>query len=121
MPRGRRDANERDIIEALRAAGCTVVQLEGADHAGLHDLLVGTPHLIGIKVGPPAYLLMAGANILLEVKMPGQQLRKDQRAFHAAWVGPQATVTSVAEALAVCGVKAQPIDRAARTVAQTGS
>lgn len=119
MPRGRRDAIERDIIEALRAAGCSVVQLEDVDHAGLHDLLCGTPYLI--TVNPPnLHIGDQGANILIEVKMPGQQLRDEQRAFHATWVGPQATVSSVEEALAVCGVKAQPIDRAARTVAQAG-
>ena len=76
-----RDANEPEIIAALEAIGCSVARLDTPA-----DLLVGR----GAK------------NILLEVKMPGKENRKDQedqRKAREAWRGQIAVVTSVEEAI----------------------
>lgn len=79
----KRDANEAEIIKALRAAGCSVAQISAR---GLPDLLVGTP---------------SGTNLLLEVKRPGAKLTASEAAFFAAWQGQRSVVHSVEEALAV--------------------
>lgn len=92
----RRDANEPDIIEALRAAGASVQQLDGT---GVPDLLVG----------------YQGKTYLLEVKEEHGHYMKDhknvdglrdtQRTWWARWGGgPLVTVVTAAEALAVIGV-----------------
>lgn len=88
----RRDANERQIIDALRAVGATVCQLDGN---GLPDLLVG----------------YRGRTLLLEVKQEhgkakvggkktADGLLPSQRAWHAAWCGQvPVIVTTPKEAL----------------------
>jgi hypothetical protein len=93
----RRDSNEKAIIEALRAAGASVQQL---DEVGVPDLLVG----------------YAGKTWLVEVKDEHGKaekrskrteigLRDTQEKWWAAWKGgPLVTVCTVEEALAVIGV-----------------
>lgn len=78
--RGRRDANEAEIVAALKAAGCTVVHLD--DPA---DLLVGRN----------------GVNYLIEVKNPATKgkMRKSQVEFAESWGGQYAVVESVEQAL----------------------
>lgn len=101
-----RDTNERPIIEALRAAGATVTQLDGK---GVPDLLVG----------------FRGQTFLLEVKLPlGAKggtahgggaskpgaggdgvLTKSQVEWWGAWTGaPAIIVRNPAEALAAIGL-----------------
>jgi len=109
MPRGRRDANEPAIIDALLAVGASVQQLEDRDKAGLTDLLVGWIDLLGRK-----------HNLLMEVKVPGELLRPKQVEFHARWKGPIVVVESSYQAVGYLGFEAKRIDREARHVAQTG-
>ncbi len=97
----RRDRNERAIVDALRAYGASVTQI---DAAGVPDLLVG----------------FAGRTYLLEVKIdesrgklggstrPGEggngTLTAAQIKWWAAWKGdPPTVVRTVAEALAAIG------------------
>jgi Holliday junction resolvase len=86
------DANQNEIVEALRAVGCTVQSLAFAGK-GVPDLLVGTDE----------------GNLLLEVKdgslaPSARRLTPDQVQWHANWRGRVHVVTSIAEALAVVGV-----------------
>lgn len=97
----RRDSNEVEIVEALRARGAVVTLLA---HPGVPDLLVG----------------YRGATELLEVKLPlgpkgGKSQRReaeggrgdmtaDQVAWWDEWRGrPAHVVRSAAEALAAIG------------------
>ncbi len=78
-----RDGNEKEIVAALETIGCTVYRLDEPA-----DLLVGR----GAK------------NVLLEVKQPGKENRKDQedqKAKRAAWKGQIAVVSTVMEAIDV--------------------
>jgi hypothetical protein len=84
----RRDANEREIIEALRKAGAYVKQI---NDEGAFDLLVWH----------------AGKTLLLEVKdgkkpPSARKLTEAEAAFHAEWPGDNLfIVNSVDEALAL--------------------
>ena len=110
MPRGRRDENERMIIEALVDAGCSVLQLTADVKEGTPDLLVG--------VSPPQRWPV---NYLLEVKGEGKRLRPGQARFNEAWQGLKPImVRTPEEALAAIGRKVERIDRLARNVAQAG-
>lgn len=86
------DANQGEIVAALRAAGCSVQTLAFAGK-GVPDLLVGTD----------------GGNLLLEVKdgslrPSARRLTPDQVEWHANWLGKVTVVTTIAEALAAIGV-----------------
>lgn len=87
------DANQVQVVSALRAAGATVQSLAGVGK-GVPDLLVG--HL--------------GKTVLLEVKdgnkpKSAQKLTEDQLKWHGAWTGgPLAVVDSPEAALRVLGV-----------------
>jgi hypothetical protein len=89
------DANQKDIVKALRRVGVSVA-ITSALGDGYPDLTCG------------AHAFAAGAsrrrNVLLEVKLPGERLTEDQARFHAEWNGEIYTVHSVDEALAVFGV-----------------
>ena len=64
------DANQPEIVAALRKAGCSV----GLTHRtgnGFPDLVWGISHVTG----------------LLEVKQPGKELDPDQVIFRDAWRG----------------------------------
>ena len=77
----RRDLNERAIIAALEACGCSVQPLSAA---GCPDLLVGK----GGKVA------------LVEVKQPKGRFKPAQIAWRENWRGPApVTVRSVDEAI----------------------
>lgn len=83
----RRDAIERDIINALEKCGCTVEQLNGED---IPDLLVGR----------------AKRNYLLEVKDPETgKLSKGQARWHREWNGEVVEVWGVDDALRAVGLK----------------
>ena len=93
--RVRRDANHREIVQALHEAGATVLDL-AAVGGGAPDLLVG----------------YSGSNVLLEVKNPERKGGRNNNArtvekqteFRAAWRGPVYVVESIAAALAAIGV-----------------
>ena len=82
------DANQGEIVKALRKAGCSVVSL-AAIGDGTPDLLVGR----------------AGHTFLLEVKNPeyrckgdpGKDLTDLECAFLAAWRGPPVHIVTTAE------------------------
>lgn len=81
------DANQTQIVSALRAAGATV-QLLSAVGQGCPDLLVG----------------YQGNNILMEIKdgkksPSDRKLTSDQIVWHSEWKGVVFLVTSVDEAL----------------------
>jgi hypothetical protein len=81
------DANQTQIVSALRAAGATV-QLLSAVGQGCPDLLVG----------------YQGNNILMEIKdgkkaPSDRKLTSDQIVWHSEWKGIVFLVTSVDEAL----------------------
>lgn len=82
----RRDLNEPEIIAALRAAGCDVLQADDV------DLLVGR----------------AGQNFLLEVKRPKRasesRIKPIQKRLRDGWRGQYAIVTTPEAALAAVGV-----------------
>jgi len=78
----KRDANEREIIDALKQIGCTVKQLSAT---GLPDLLVG----------------YRGKNYLIEVKQSNGKLTDDQVEFHASWFGRIDVVMNVDEAIKI--------------------
>lgn len=83
MRRGHRvDANQAEIVEALRAAGRTV-QVISQVGKGCPDLAVG----------------LQGRTFLLEVKVPGAKLTEDERRWHLAWRGQVAVVTTPQEAI----------------------
>ena len=87
------DANHREIVDALRAAGASVHSLAGVGN-GCPDLLVGA----------------AGRTALVEVKdgsLPpsARRLTSDQCKFHAEWKGGTlAVVCDVDSALRVLAV-----------------
>lgn len=83
------DANQAEIVDALRDAGASVQHLHRVG-AGCPDLLIG----------------FRNTNLLFEVKdgnkVPSKQaLRRGQEEWHKAWRGQVAKVTSAEEALAV--------------------
>jgi hypothetical protein len=85
--RARIDTNHKEIVDALRSAGCSVQSLAQIGK-GCPDLLVGR----------------AGRNWLLEVKAGRAKLTDDEWRWHAAWRGETATVRTLSDALAVVGI-----------------
>lgn len=78
------DANQGEIVEALRAMGASVESLAPLGN-GCPDLLVG----------------WRGHNILMEVKVPGFKLNCRQKPWHAGWKGRAHVVYSLAEAIEI--------------------
>jgi hypothetical protein len=82
----RRDMNEPEIVDALEAAGCDVLQATDV------DLIVGR----------------AGKNYLVEVKRPMRaspsRIRPIQQRLRASWRGQYSIVTSVDQALQAVGL-----------------
>ena len=86
------DANQREVVVALRGAGASV-QLLHAVGEGCPDLLVG----------------YKGLNMLLEVKdgskpPSAQKLTPQQEIWHRDWRGHRVVVNSTEAALAAIGV-----------------
>ena len=82
------DANQADIVKALRACGASVLELDSVG-GDCPDLLVG----------------WRGVDRLMEVKMPDGTLSDGQRDFARDWRGaPVVTVRSEAEALVAVGI-----------------
>ena len=85
--RARVDANQRQIVQALRAIGATVEPLHFVGR-GFPDVLVG----------------YRGVNLLLEIKdgekpPSARHLTPDEQEWHAKWRGQVAVVESVEEAI----------------------
>ena len=101
------DANQAEIVEALRAAGVSVLVLSQLGR-GTPDLLLGT-HM---------------GNLLLEVKdgakpPSARKLTPDEERFFSTWRGPKAVVHSTAtafEALTANGLW-RPLEDRPRPVA----
>ncbi|WP_435170784.1 hypothetical protein [Falsirhodobacter sp. 1013] len=86
------DANQPEIVKALRKAGASVQPLHSVG-SGCPDLLVG----------------YRGINLAIEVKdgakpPSARKLTADQVEWHAGWRGQVAVVASVAEAFAAVGI-----------------
>lgn len=91
--RAKVDANQSEIVSALRQAGVTVQHLHTVGK-GCPDLLCG----------------WQDKNTLLEVKdgskAPSKQkLTADELEWHSSWRGQVAVVSNVAEALTACGIE----------------
>ena len=80
------DANQAEIVEALRQVGASV-QLLHRVGGGCPDILVG----------------YRGQNWLMEIKLPTGRVRQGQREWHQQWRGHVAVVYSVGDALRVIG------------------
>ena len=85
------DANQPEIVAALRKAGATVALLSRVGD-GVPDLVVG----------------YRGRNFLIEVKdlnapKKDRELRDNQAEWHAAWKGQVCKVETAEAALAVIG------------------
>lgn len=85
------DANQKQIVTALRQAGCTVQSLATVGK-GCPDLIVGCQ----------------GRNFLLEIKdgskpPSARQLTEDQQTWHQNWRGQVVVVESVVEVLHLLG------------------
>ena len=88
------DANQAEIVCALRAIGCCVVSTAPLGN-GVPDILVTTPcgkrtFLVEIKDGakPPS----------------ARKLTPDEAAFHASWLGELYVVESVEDAIRTVGM-----------------
>ena len=88
MTRARRvDANQAEIVEALRAAGALV-------HC-THTVGDGFPDLVAA---------IDGEVFLLEIKSPGGRLTKAEQRFHNVWCEYVRVVRSPMEALEALGL-----------------
>lgn len=86
MKHGRRDANQQEIVEALRKIGATVIDLAdvGKD---CPDILVG-------------YM---DKNYLIEIKTPNGNLASGQKDFWVHWRGQTAVARSIKDAFNIIG------------------
>ena len=82
----RSDANQPEIVDALRKAGASVYSAVSVGH-GFPDIVIG----------------FRGVNYLVECKSARGRLTKHQRIFLDDWNGQFAIVRSVEEALKVIG------------------
>lgn len=87
MPK-RVDANQADIVRALRQIGATVQTLHEVGR-GVPDLLVGYDY----------------RDFLLEVKAPDGRLTDDELLWQHKWKGQVAIVRTVDEAMQAIGVR----------------
>lgn len=88
------DDNQREIVDALRQAGCSVQSLAGVGK-GVPDLVVG----------------FRDRNFLLEIKdgskSPSKRkLTPDEQNFHKMWKGAVVIVENIDEALRAVGATA---------------
>ena len=82
----RTDANQSLIVAALHKLGCQTYYIK-------------LPCDLLISGGP-----LGEANLLAEIKMPGEQLNAGQREFWMRWPGRKCVLHNVSEAIqAVCG------------------
>lgn len=100
------DANQGEIVKALRAHGCEVLSLAPMG-GGCPDLLVWTPYArSGWRES------VKGRIFLAEVKdgskpASDRKLTPDQERFHAKWPGEIDIINNVAEALRAAGIEGE--------------
>ncbi len=83
------DANQAEIVEALRAVGCSVLDLHHVGH-GCPDILVGH----------------CGEDYLIEIKTKGSGRERSQLRFAALWRGRSVQVVwDVDGALHAVGIR----------------
>lgn len=80
------DANQPEIVDALRRAGATVQHLHTVGH-GCPDIAVG----------------YGGRTYLLEIKRAGARMTPDEVEWHERWQGHATVVYCVRDALDVIG------------------
>lgn len=85
------DQNQKEIVDALRAVGCLILDLTAVGN-GCPDLLVARHDTL----------------YLLEIKNPGTKgkLNARQQKWHDEWKGQVAIASTVDEAFAIVGIKA---------------
>ncbi len=88
MPK-RADSNQRELVAALRAAGCAVQDC--------HQIGQGFPDLL---VCPPPYASL----YLLEVKSKWGKVTRREHEWHTAWPGEVHIVKTAEEALRAVGL-----------------
>lgn len=88
MYAARTDKNQAEIVSALRAVGCGVVDTSRIGK-GFPDIIVCRP----------------GGVWLMEIKSEKGKLNPRQEKWHAEWRGQVSVVHSVAEALKVVGIE----------------
>ena len=108
----RKDGNQDIIIEALEAGGANIVRLHQLGH-GVPDILVGLPSLtivggvsqklIELLKSIDGLVVFHGANLLMEIKMPGGKLTDDEDEFFKNHRGQCVVVYSAEEALDLIG------------------
>lgn len=94
--RGRIDTGQREIVAALRAAGCSVLSLASVG-SNVPDLLVGRAGVNYLLEVKPADRAMWADNLAKRVRL------RDQAEWRARWRGPSALVSTPAEALQAVG------------------
>ena len=87
--RGKSDANQTEIVKALRKEGYSVA-VTSCLGAGFPDIIVGA----------------RGINFLIEIKNPSvpyadRQLTSDQEKWHAAWRGKSYVVETIGQCLSI--------------------
>ena len=91
------DANQREIVKALEAIQCSVLDLSSIG-GGCPDILVGRLGASGLR-----------GNLLIEIKNPdtkrgqqgtGRKTAERQLQFRCEWNGPVAVVETVEQAIA---------------------
>ena len=90
------DANQKEIVEALRKAGCSVfiTSCVGSDFP---DLVVGTTGRL------PEWVKHNGSTVLMEIKTKDGKLSEGQQSFIRDFRGACVVVRSVEEALLAVG------------------
>jgi len=83
----RTDANQAEIVAALRQAGASVQTLHEVGH-GCPDVVVGHH----------------GKNWLFEIKTEAGKLNARESLWHHGWNGQASVIRSVEDALAIIGV-----------------
>lgn len=78
------DTNHQEIVEGLRATGCSVLDLSAVGK-GCPDILVGRN----------------GINVLMEIKTKNGKLNEKQVGWHESWKGIVATVTDLNQAIEI--------------------
>jgi hypothetical protein len=87
MTAKRTDANQADIIAALRQVGAKVVSL--------HEVGGGVPDLL---------VAFRGRNHLIEIKTTDGKLNKRQENWRANWPAPVAIARTIGDALTAIGI-----------------
>lgn len=82
MKAARTDANQSEIVKALRATGCSVVDLSSVG-MGCPDIMVGRN----------------GVTVLMEIKTEKGKLNSIQVEWHKCWKGAAAIVRTPVEAI----------------------